>query len=139
MKQDSQAFISTKAVEFVEYTGKYPQLCRGILVLRINGKEYVFNGKREDGKLVPFYFGWDNTPSDFVNGKLKPGYYKRFWETEGSIEKDENGDLYSVRNGWTVDACKLPQELRSYAQEIEELFNFNVAWGCCGGCIKGDM
>ena len=29
-------------VEFVEYTGKWPNLCSGILVLKIDGKEETF-------------------------------------------------------------------------------------------------
>ena len=31
-----------KHVEFISYTGRYPNLCSGILTLRIDGKEVTF-------------------------------------------------------------------------------------------------
>lgn len=37
-------------VEFVSYTGKYPNLCSGTLTLRINGKEVRFNDKVSGNK-----------------------------------------------------------------------------------------
>ena len=29
-------------IEFVSYTGAYPNLCSGILTMKVNGKEYEF-------------------------------------------------------------------------------------------------
>ena len=40
---------STKQrVEFVSYSGKYPNLCAGVLVLRVNGVEYTFPSRALD-------------------------------------------------------------------------------------------
>ena len=48
-------------VEFVSYTGKYPNLCRGVLTLKINGKLYTFGCGQK---------------------------YDRFWESGGGLDKD---------------------------------------------------
>lgn len=50
-------------VEFVSYTGKYPNLCNGTLTLRIDGKEVRFNDKVSGNKrfgdlLVCFLMLW---------------------------------------------------------------------------------
>lgn len=34
-----------------------------------------------------------------------------------------------------IDVNKIPEQFRKYATEINEVFNDNVPWGCCGGCI----
>ena len=39
-------------VRFIEYTGKYPSLCMGVLVLEINGQRYYF-GNDFEGKWLP--------------------------------------------------------------------------------------
>lgn len=43
-------------VEFVSYTGKYPNLCSGVLTLKINGKTYIYLGMNKNmlnfGKVV---------------------------------------------------------------------------------------
>ena len=122
-------------IEFVEYTGEYPNLCSGILVLRYDGKEYVFNGKRVNGKLEAFNSGWGDVPSDFVNGQLKKGLYDSFWTSGGSVSFDSDWNEYVATGRWEISADALPEELRPYAHEIQEIFNENVSWGCCGGCV----
>ena len=36
---------------------------------------------------------------------------------------------------WEIDADEIPEEFRKYAAEIDRVFNDNVPFGCCGGCI----
>lgn len=122
-------------IEFVEYTGKYPNLCHGTLALKVDGKEYVFNGKRVNGKLVGLGAGWGDEPSDFVNGKLKDGLYMSFWRSGGSVSFDNNWNESVECGEWKLDADELPEELKPFAHELIAVFNENVDFGCCGGCI----
>lgn len=41
-------------IEFVSYAGRYPNLCRGTLVLRINGELAYFNNCLVSGGCVGF-------------------------------------------------------------------------------------
>lgn len=122
-------------IEFVEYTGKYPCLCSGILVLNIDGKEYVFGGKRKNGKLVSFNFGYRNEPSDYENGWLKPGLYRSFWSSGGGVWFENGWDEHVESGDWVINVEDLPEELKPCAEEIGRVFNENVPQGCCGGCI----
>lgn len=48
-------------IEFVSYDGKYPSLCDGTLVLRIDGKEVVFpEFCMKSGGSVWFDDDWDD-------------------------------------------------------------------------------
>jgi len=98
-----------KHVEFVSYDGKFPCLCHGTLHLKINGKSYFF-------------------------GTNKPNI--KFWSTGGGCGFDEDqSESYVTEGKWEIDVNDLPDELKQYASEISEVFNDNVEYGCCGGCI----
>lgn len=95
-------------VKFISYSGDYPNLCSGTLILKIDGKTVTFGN--------PY-------------NKSKP-QYPDFWTSGGSCDWDGN-----ITSGtWRIDPDELPVEYRAYAAEIEEVFNANVPWGCCGGC-----
>lgn len=98
-------------VEFVSYTGKWPNLCSGILTLRIRGEEHRF--------------GYGS------------GTHPKFWASGGSCGFPNGYDASPcVSTGpWEIDADALPNELRPLAAEIDVVFNSNVEFGCCGGCI----
>ena len=38
-------------IEFVSYDGRYPNLCRGTLIMKIDGIEIEFNGLESGGKV----------------------------------------------------------------------------------------
>lgn len=69
----------------------------------------------------------------FGHKEYKDDNYDKFWQSGGYI------DLYSdemVHVGeWRINVCCIPKEFRKYATEIDYVFNQNVPWGCCGGCI----
>lgn len=94
-------------VKFISYNGKYPCLCNGTLILEIDGKQEVFIGDR-----IFWHSGGICRFSD--------AYYSKSY-----IDKDE----------WIIDANKIPEQYRKYAEEIDKVFNENVEHGCCGGCL----
>ena len=96
-------------VEFVSYTGSYPNLCSGILTLEIDGITYTFGNS------------WRSPKPDFDS----------FWCSGGGITRD--WDTY--KGEWRINVDDLPEQFREYAEEIDDVFNSNVRWGCCGGCI----
>ena len=97
-------------VRFVSYTGKWPNLCRGILTLEIDGVEHRF--------------GYDS------------GQHGKFWSSGGECGFSGNYTGSYVHAGeWKIDAQLLPEELKCYVAEIDEIFNSNVVYGCCGGCL----
>lgn len=93
-------------IRFVEYTGRYPNLCSGTLTLSISGKETTFG----------YCDGCDYPP---------------FWSSGGGISED----WCAYQGEWNIYEEDLPEDLREYADIIDDLFNAHVPYGCCGGCI----
>ena len=97
-------------VEFVSYTGSWPCLCVGVLTLEIDGKKYKFGN--EDGM------------------------YPRYRTSGGGCGfRNGYGESYIYTGPWIIDENKLPDELKQYSDEIDQVFNENVQFGCCGGCL----
>lgn len=101
----------TNHVKFISYTGKWPNLCRGLLTLNIDGKD------------VTFGYSYLSKP--------KPDY-EPFWYSGGGLMEDYMG---AYTGEWQIDVERIPEQFRKYATEIDEVFNVNVEHGCCGGCI----
>lgn len=89
-------------IEFVSYSGKYPNLCMGVLKFRVNKKLYTIKGLISGGS-IGFHNGWS--------------------------------DSYIEKGPWEISKTCLPKELVPYEEEIIEMINENVEYGCCGGCI----
>ena len=99
-----------KHVEFVEYTGEYPNLCRGTLTLKIDGDIVVFGNNKHD--------------------------YPIFWESGGDAYFTDNySESHVTLEEWLIDYQEIPEKYRKYADEIDQVFNENVEFGCCGGCL----
>lgn len=97
-------------IKFVSYTGAYPNLCSGILTLNIDGVDKTFGN--DDCDYNKFWV---------TGGRA---YFSRGW-SKSHVETDE----------WTIIRDDLPLELKPYIEEITEIFNDNVPYGCCGGCL----
>lgn len=105
-------------VEFVSYDGRWPNLCRGNLVLLI------------DGERAEFHYGY------YKDEDAENGRYKDFWVSGGSCGFSADWvESYVDEGRWEVWEGELPEKFRKYAEEIEEVINENMPWGCCGGCL----
>lgn len=45
---------------------------------------------------------------------------------------DSNMNEHVNSGEWSVD---VPDELKEFKEEIQEVVNSNVRYGCCGGCV----
>ena len=95
-------------VEFVSYSGEYPSLCIGTLVLRIDGEEVSFG---ESGK------------------------YKEFWSPVGKCYFTKDWNPVIKKGGWQVNNSDLPEKYQDYYYEIVAVINDNMPRSCCGGCL----
>ena len=96
-------------VKFISYDGKYPNLCRGTLMVEI------------DGEQIRFGYGDDCD-------------YDPFWFSTGSCGFTGDWDSYVTGGEWECDG-DLPEKFKQYQDELIELMNTNVELGCCGGCL----
>lgn len=110
--------VSTSRVKFISYTGKYPCLCNGVLTLDIDGKKY---------KFCHDYFTKEEE-SDKPN-------FDSFWSSGGLVTCDDEWNFDVLSGEWEIDVERIPEQFRDLAAEINEVFNENVPYGCCGGCI----
>ena len=94
-------------IEFISYTGKYPNLCSGVLTLKI------------DDKIVQF--GYEEG-------------YEPFWESGGGCGFDGSRS-YIYGGEWVIDEYSDLKEFEPIKDKLIEVFNDNVEWGCCGGCL----
>ena len=102
------------ALEFVSYSGHYPNLCSGTLVVKIDGIEHIFKG-------------YDNN-SEYVHPK--------FWSSGGCSYIDEHHDEIVSQSPWELsEGIKFNSEIEKLLPDLLDLFNENVNHGCCGGCI----
>ena len=113
-------------IEFVSYDGEFPNLCSGVLILKIDGEEIQFGTHF----FTDEYKEWKETGK--VNGRR---VFDKFWRSGGSVEFDDNWNAEVESDEWQIDKEDLPDFLKPYSDEIARIFNENVDWGCCGGCI----
>lgn len=114
-------------VEFVSYTGKYPNLCRGVLTLKIDGTEYKFG---HDYSLPHSY----DKDGNFI--LADNDNYPSFWASGGSAYFNHDmSESFTDSGEWDIDVDELPEKFWDVAEEIDEVFNENVEYGCCGGCL----
>jgi len=103
-------------VKFVSYDGKFPNACSGTLILEIDGKTVTFgNTYREP----------------------KPDY-PSFWCSGGSVSFDDQWNENVTSGPWefsSYESDMLPDNFKENKDLLLKVFNENVPWGCCGGCV----
>ena len=98
-------------IEFVSYNGEYPCLCYGTLTLKVNGRKMKFGIKSK---------------------------HPQFWSSGGNVSFDSEWAEHVTRGEWKwscYEEDKLPADITNNKEYVMDLFNDNVQWGCCGGCI----
>lgn len=120
----------TSRVKFISYTGKYPNLCSGVLTLEIDGKEYKFGHNYMNHHYDEITNTWSYTDEDPNNPN-----FNSFWTSGGCVTHDDDWNFDVVSGEWEIDVEELPKQFKELAEEIDRVFNENVEYGCCGGCI----
>ena len=115
----------TGRVKFISYTGKWPNLCSGVLTLEIDGKEYKFGHNYSN-------YHFDASGNGYFSDESENNpNFNSFWVSGGHITSD-----YGIEEGeWEIDVDEIPPQFQDLAAEIDAVFNANVPYGCCGGCI----
>lgn len=129
-----------RMIEFVSYEGKFPNLCEGLLVVRIDGKLYAFS-PYYDSMYRSFLNRFNRTEALEDDSITKvSGFYLR---SGGYIDWGEDGENPKIVKGkWIIDdkAMKLENGERfilsgEQKSELEKVINQNIEFGCCGGCV----
>lgn len=103
-------------IEFVEYTGKYPNLCRGDFLVKIDGVLTLFG--------------------DYLDEESNPKRYPPFWESGGCVGFSIDWDEEVQEGPWHLATYDpFPEEIERLFPELIRIFNEHVPWGCCGGCV----
>lgn len=127
-------------IEFVSYEGKFPNLCEGLLVVRIDGRLYAFS-PYYDSMYRTFWNRFNRTEALEDDSITKvSGFYMR---SGGYIDWGEDGENPKiVKRKWIIDdkAMKLENGVRfilsgEQKSELEKVINQNIELGCCGGCV----
>ena len=117
--------MNNMKIKFISYDGEWPCLCYGQLKMKIGRKTYTF------GKSF-------NSPISKLN--LQDSVYPKFWMSGGKVTADEDWNFDVQKDEWisTIDEFNkkdFPVEVVDNIDEIMRVFNENVPYGCCGGCI----
>lgn len=114
--------LESENIKFISYTGRYPNLCSGVLTLNIDGKEVKFGHELDS---------FDGKTNKYIDNN-----YDSFWSSGGGIRSNYPEESYEVsEDEWIINEEDIPKQYQKYAYEIGEVFNANVPYGCCGGCI----
>lgn len=92
-------------IKFVSYNGKWPNLCRGALVVEKDNKQYSMENILISGGECGFSNNYRNSYINRGPWNINLKY----------LPKELNND----------------NDIRV----LESLINDNIDWGCCGGCL----
>ena len=96
-------------LRFISYTGEWPNLCSGKLIVEIDGQKVSFGND---------------------------GEYPAFWSSGGEVEWVRKVEV--IKAPWELSYygdSKYPHKILDLMPDLIKLFNDNVEHGCCGGCL----
>ena len=108
-------------VKFISYTGKWPNLCSGVLTVEIDGKQVGFG--HEVGSYSSIKHGYTD------------GNFERFWRSSGQCYITNDNEEVVTQSAWVLDMDELDKQFHDIADLLIDTFNENVPHGCCGGCL----
>ena len=118
-------------VKFISYTGEYPNLCSGVLTLEIDGVQYKFG----HNYLGYHYFDEKTRTWRYADEDPSRPNFNSFWTSGGSVSHDDDWNWDVQTDEWEIDVDALPEQFWDVADEIDQIINANIPYGCCGGCI----
>lgn len=128
-------------VEFISYDGKYPNLCGGLLVLKIYNKLYAFCQFSKKTSDDNSFHVWEKG-SCIRNNQNIIKVYNFSLISGGTTDWTARNDNERIKQGsWEVglNHCYLdngdPFPYMNMKSEIEKVINENIEQGCCGGCL----
>lgn len=100
----------------------------------------IYEQDKEYSSKVKF-ISYDGKYPNYCNGTLtleldgevvvfKPE--NRFWHSGGCVNYR---DCTICKYEWEIYQRDLPDKYKIYAADIDKVFNENVEFGCCGGCV----
>ena len=95
-------------------------------------------GKRSNIEFVSYDGAWPNLCSGTLTIKVdgKTYAFNHAMMSGGHIcgGPSTDWDMWAESGPWSLDLEEHP-ELEPYKEEITQVVNDNVPYGCCGGCI----
>lgn len=88
-------------------------------------------------EFVDYSGSWPSLCSGVLTIRVNGKEYelRSILSSGGSVSFDDNWSEEITDGPWQLWEGGLPEEIRKYAPEIEDLVNSNIPWGCCGGCV----
>lgn len=117
-------------IEFVSYDGGYPCLCMGTLVVKINDVPYHFHYSWADKMKDPNHAGEIWCPEFWGSGGR--AYFTHDYN-DSIVEQEPWETSVNPDNEFTKK--NFPEIVLRNFDKLIELFNENVQYGCCGGCL----
>ena len=123
-------------IKFISYDGKYPHLCSGVLTVEIDRQLYAFCSITEHDP-THFRLFWKGRACLRNTPKLTL-VYGVYFVSGGTCDWDS---MMETKGKWTIDlehavrADGKPFLLKGIAEELSDVMNEHVEWGCCGGCF----
>ena len=108
-------------VKFISYDGRFPNLCGGVLVLEIDGKEYKFGHNYSNFRTDP-----STGLLTFLDEDPNNPNFDSFWRSGGNVSFNTNWEESIEYGKWEIDVDSLPEQFWDVADEMDRVINSEV-------------